>query len=255
MMNKILASIVIMFGIVMGQPQAGHAADPVLKLLPSVIQISAFYDGATVNVDSRIPADAEALIIVRGEGEELHYKKKGKAGGLLWMNIGDITFHNVPKTYMVYAAKDDANVIESTELGLGFSALEEQVTLSPENEDEDFFYKEFLKLKEGEGLYAKVTNGIHYGFADNDMKSVQAEVSIPALMKPGDYTVELIAIRGKQIVGRTAEPLQIRQVGFPAQLSGLAFNHSLVHGILAVLIALGAGLFIGILFRSKGGAH
>jgi len=242
-------------GLRAGQPQTGHAAELDLKLLPSVIQISAFYDGATVNVESRIPANAEALIIVRGEGEELQYKRKGKAGGLLWMNIGDITFHNVPKIYMIYAANDDANVIESTELGLGFGALEEQVTISPATEDKDFFYKEFLKLKEGEGLYAKVTNGVHYGVTDNDMKSVQAELSIPALMKPGDYTVELIAIRGKQIVGRTSERLQIKQVGFPAQLSGLAFNHSLLHGVLAVLVALFAGLFIGILFKSKGGAH
>jgi len=255
MMNKILAAIVIMFGVALGQPQVGHAADPTLKLLPSVVQISAFYDGATVSIESSIPADASALIIVRGENEDLHYKKKGKAGGVLWMNIGDITFHNVPKTYMIYAAQDDAELIEAKELNIGFNALEEQVTISPENEDKDFFYNEFLKLKESEGLYAKVTDGVHYGFSDNDMKSVKADLSIPALMKPGDYTVELIAIRGKQIVGRTSESLQIKQVGFPAQLSGLAFNHSLMHGILAVLVAFGAGLFIGVLFKDKGGAH
>ena len=255
MTNKILAAIVIMFWLLAGQPQTGHTADPVLKLLPSVVQISAFYDGATVNVESKIPADAEALIIVRGEGEDLHYKKKGKAGGLLWMNIGDLTFHNVPKTYMIYASQDDADLIESKELDLGFAALEEQVTISPATEDKDFFYQEFLKLKEGEKLYGKVTDGVHYGLAENDMKSVQAALSIPARMTPGDYIVDLVVVRDNKIVGRATETLQIKQVGFPAQLSGLAFNHSLLHGVLAVLVALFAGLFIGILFKDKGGSH
>lgn len=255
MTNKIVAVTVIMLWILAGQPQTGHTADPALKLIPSVIQISAFYDGATVNIESRIPADAEALIIVRGEGEDLHYKKKGKAGGLLWMNIGDIIFHNVPKVYMIYSSQDDADLIESKELNLGFDALEEQVTISPSTEDKDFFYQEFLKLKQAEDLYTKVTDGVHYGLADKGMKSVQAAVSIPARMRPGDYTVELFAVQDKKIVGRAVESLQIKQVGFPAQLTTLAYGHALWHGIMAVVVALLAGLFIGIVFKDKGGAH
>jgi hypothetical protein len=255
MRNKILAAIVIILGILAGQPYLGHTAEPTLKLLPSVVQISAFYDGATVNIESNIPTDAEALIIVRGEEEDLHFKKKGKAGGVLWMNIGDITFHHALKAYMIYASRDDANMIESPDLNLGFDALEEQVSISPSTEDKDFFYQEFLKLKQGEKLYAKATDAIHYGFAENNIKSVQAALSIPARMAPGNYTVELFAIRDKKIVGRASESLQIKQVGFPAQLSGLAFNHSLLHGVLAVLVALAAGLFVGILFKGKGGAH
>ena len=256
MTNKIFAAILIIFGILAGQPQTGRAADePTLKLMPSEIQISAFYNGATVNIESRIPANAEALVIVRGEGEDLHYKKKGKAGGLLWMNIGDITFHNVPKVYMIYTSKDMAEVVESPELNLGFGALEEQVTISPENEDKDFFYQEFLKVRQDEGLYAKIMDGVRYGEADNGMKSVQADLSIPARMKPGEYTVELFVVRDKTIVGQTAESLEIKQVGFPAQLTNLAFNHALWHGIMAVVVALLAGLFMGVVFKDKGGAH
>jgi hypothetical protein len=256
MTNKIFAAILIVFGILAGQPQIGHTAEnPTLKLTPSEIQISAFYDGATVNIESKIPADAEALVIVRGESEDLHYKKKGKAGGLLWMNIGDIIFHNVPKVYMIYASKDVAGAVESPELNLGFGALEEQVSISPENEDKDLFYQEFLKLKQSEGLYAKVNDGVHYGAADNGMKSVQAVLSVPARMRPGAYTVELFAVRNKAITGRAAESLQIKQVGFPAQLTNLAFNHALWHGIMAVVVALLAGLFMGVVFKDKGGAH
>jgi hypothetical protein len=255
MTNKMLTLIVVMFWIVAGQPQTGHTADPVLKLMPSVVQISAFYDGATVNIESRIPADAEALVIVRGEGEDLHYKKKGKAGGLLWMNIGDIIFHNVPKVYMVYTSQDDADLVESKELNLGFDALEEQVSISPATEDKHFFYQEFLRLRQAEGLYAKVTDGVQYGVPDHDMKSVQAAVAIPARMRPGDYTVELVALRDKNIVGRTSESLQIKQVGFPAQLTTLAFGHALWHGIMAVVVALLAGLFMGVVFKDRGGAH
>ena len=56
------------------------------------------------------------------------------------------------------------------------------------------------------------------------------------------------------VIARAEQPLAVNLVGFPALLSRLAFGHSLLYGILATLIALLAGLGIGLIFQSRG-AH
>lgn len=255
MNKKIMTALILLLGLMISSPQPGISADVSFKLKPSVVQISAFYNGATIELHGSIPATAEALVRIKGEGEDLHLKKKGKAGGLLWMNIGDVSFHNTPRAYMLYPAEALTGAIESPELGLGFNALEDLVEISPATEDKDLLYKEFIKLKKGEKLYANTPGAIHYGAIENGMKSVKAELAIPSRMQKGSYTVELFAVEGKQVVGSLSEEMEIKQVGFPAQLSGLAFDHALAHGIMAVVIALAAGLFIGTIFKDKGGAH
>jgi ABC-type dipeptide/oligopeptide/nickel transport system permease subunit len=35
----------------------------------------------------------------------------------------------------------------------------------------------------------------------------------------------------------------------------MAFEHSLLYGIMAVVIAVFAGLFMGVIFKDRGGAH
>lgn len=256
MNKKIMTALVLLLGLIIGSPQPGASADISFKLKPSVVQISAFYNGATIELHGNIPAEAEALIRIKGEGEDLHLKKKGKAGGLLWMNIGDVAFHNTPRAYMLYPSEALAGTIESSaELNLGFAALKDLVEISPATEDKDFLFGEFIQLKKGEKLYASIPGAVHYGTVENGMKSVKAELTIPPRMRPGSYTVELFAIEGGQVVGSLSEDLEIKMVGFPAQLSSLAFNHALAHGIMAVIIALAAGLFTGIMFKDRGGAH
>ena len=49
--------------------------------------------------------------------------------------------------------------------------------------------------------------------------------------------------------------IDVREVGMPAWISSLAFNHGALYGILAVLVAVVAGLGTGILFKGGKGAH
>lgn len=257
MSKRILSTIIIVLGLMLLRSHGVDAADLSLKLEPQVVQIGAFYNGTTVEVQGSIPADAEALVRVVGDREELHLKKKGKAGGLLWMNTGDVTFRNAPKVFMLYTSKETAKNIESPQLGLGFAVLQNQVEISPADGDNDFLFKEFVRLKYNEGLYTRNYDVLQYGISENGMKSLQTALQISPRMQPGSYTVELIVIRDGKVVGKVSEPLKIKQVGFPAQLSALAFGHSLLYGVLAVLIAIAAGLLSGVLFKGKGkgGAH
>lgn len=256
MLNKILNTTLLLVAAVFAwQPQMAAAADISLELTPNVVHINAFYNGSTVEVKGRVPAGDDVLLRVSGEGEDLHLKKKGKVGGLLWMNTGDVSFENVPRVYMLYTGKDLADRIENPAIGLGFNALENRVQIKPAGGDNAFLFQEFIKLKKKEALYTISTDAIQYGAVENGVKSFSATLPVPPRMKQGKYTVEAFAVANNGVAGSSTAALNIKQVGFPAQLSNLAFNHALMHGVMAVVIALLAGLITGTLFKSKGGAH
>lgn len=255
MLNKIFTTILLLVAAFAWQPRMTSAADISFELTPTVVDISAFYNGDSVEVKGRVSAKDDVLLRVSGEGEELHLKKKGKVGGLLWMNTGDVIFENVPRVYMLYPSKGLADRIENPALGLGFNALENQVHIKPAGEDNTFLFQEFIKLKKKEALYSISTDVINYGAVENGMKNFSAVLPVPSRMKQGEYTVEAFAIANNGVAGNSTATLDIKQVGFPAELSNLAFNHALMHGIMAVVVALLAGLLMGTLFKDKGGAH
>jgi hypothetical protein len=111
-----------------------------------------------------------------------------------------------------------------------------------------------LKLKQKEGLYREMFGNISYASAVDGQKTFSAKIPIPSRLTSGAYTVEVDAIRNGEVVARAEQPLTVNLVGFPALLSQLAFGHSALYGILATLIALLAGLGIGLIFQSRG-AH
>ena len=65
--------------------------------------------------------------------------------------------------------------------------------------------------------------------------------------------VKLDAVSNGKVIARSEQAVTVKLAGFPALLAGLAFGHSALYGILATIIALVAGLGIGLVFQSRGG--
>jgi uncharacterized protein (TIGR02186 family) len=256
MMKKILITMSLVLAAFIAMGQAVSAAEVSLDITPKTVEITTFYNGSTVAVTGEAAADTEVLLLVSGSGEELHVKRKGKVGGLFWMNVGDLTFENVPRVYMIHTGKELADKIENETIGLGFAALEDKVEIRPASEENSFYFKEFIRLKESQGLYSKSGEAVTYGAAGNGVRSFQATLIIPPQMKQDSYTVAAYAVKDNQVLASSTAKLELKQVSFPAQLSSLAFDHSLLYGIMAVIIAILAGLIISAIFKSKGdGGH
>lgn len=225
-----------------------------LKLNPSHIEIGTFYNGTTVIAKGKVPAGTEVILRISGHYTELHLKKKGKIGGLLWMNIGDVTVANVPEVFMVVCSKGMKDRIDDPELNLGYRYLEKMMTIEPKGEDKGFIFREFVKLQEQSGTYGIFSGNVNYTGEAEGLRTFEATIPIPAKMKQGEYKVEAFAVKGGEIIGSSARELALKQVGFPALVSKLAFDYSLIYGIGAVIIAIFAGLLMGILFKG-GGSH
>ena len=75
-------------------------------------------------------------------------------------------------------------------------------------------------------------------------------------MPPGKYEIVVYNLNNKhQIENLEKDFFEVKLTGFPKFISDMAFNHSLIYGILAVIIAILAGFVMGFIFKDKGGAH
>jgi uncharacterized protein (TIGR02186 family) len=239
---------------------ASGAAPVTINAQPNKIAVGTFFSGADVAVSGTIPADREAVVIVTGGLQDLPLKTKGRALGILWMNLGSVTFHHVPTLYIVNAAETreqsgDAASGEAQRLGIGLDSLKAQWEITPNSGDNDVLSREFLKLKKSEGLYAVHDGTVHYGSAENGMRSFETDIHIPACVPPGAYEVKVLALNGGQVADAATEHIEVEEVGVPALLSSLSFKHGGLYGLLAVLVAIGAGLLMDFFFGEQQGAH
>ncbi|MGC9194721.1 MAG: TIGR02186 family protein [Syntrophobacteraceae bacterium] len=238
-------------------PAAGAKGEIGLSVEPHAIAIGTFYDGTTLTVSGRIPQESQAVIQFIGDRAEVFMKQKAKVGGLVWMNTGSVVFKETPSVFIVFSALDLKKLGENSggAEGLRLASLKKTILVDAKGSGDADIVEEFIKLKQREGLYRELTGHITYGKATDGLKTFRAVIPIPSRLKPGDYSVEVAALgKGAAVAARERQMVAARLEGLPALMAALAFNHSILYGIFATLIALFAGLGIGLVFQSKG-AH
>ncbi len=255
----VLIFVMIVAGLVY-IPVLSAAPGADIRLEPNLVAIGASYNGTRVSLSGEVPRDAEVLVRLSGATTDEVFLEKGRVLGVLWMNTDKVTFHHIPKTYLLYTPSGitAADLIENPQwrdLGIGFGALKEQAEITPAGEKLNEQFGEFLKLKTKEGLYGVHENAVTYGGDGKANKSFTGQLEIPSAVPPGTYTVTTFIIKDGKIRETIDQQLKIEETGLPAVISSLAFGHSVLYGILAILFAIGAGLLMGVFFRKGGEAH
>ena len=231
------------------------AADTItLNVTPATIVMGAQYNGVDLTVTGEVPADSDLLVRMVGTPSDLHLREKGKVFGLLWMNVGKVTLTNVPSVCLTNSTRP------LPQLGKGvvpysLATLTKAIGVEQEGGDQSIdIPHELLLLKAKEGLYREVSEGISLGPVNNKMQRYTAHLKVPPSLKPGEYKVEVIALRNEAVVGSADTVISAILSGFPKWLSELAYKQSVLYGVMATVIAIVSGLLIGLVFQSKG-AH
>ncbi|OGP50156.1 MAG: hypothetical protein A2Y79_07545 [Deltaproteobacteria bacterium RBG_13_43_22] len=223
---------------------------------PHTIRIGSFFSGGKVTVRAVVPYGDQVALRIIGPREELALMRKGRVGGL-WMNVQQIHFKNLPKVYLLWtsekvAAMERGGAAKATQLNY-LSILSGSLETNNQ-EEESLLLNELIKLKEADHLYQIFEGTVRIKPLEQGVwDQADAILELPPKIYPGSYGLELLAF--KEGKGRLvhSSTLEVKLVGFPALISGLALQKGLWYGILAVLIAMISGLLIGIVFSSKGG--
>ncbi len=261
--NRIWISIIIFLLSFAWHPRfARSTVSGTTKNEPNLIAIGAFFNGTQLTVSGKVGIENDVAVLVSGKQEELALKKKGKAMGLLWMNLGDVHFKNVPSLYILYSSKtavasDPQNSKTLEKLDIGFKYLKKEMEIEAPQADRDELANEFFKLKQKQGLYAFHPDNIRFEQQSETEKTFIAGIRIPPGIPVGEYQIRVMEIHNGRIVDTAVNQLKVKEEGIPLMLSSLAFNHSLLYGLFAVLIAVAAGLAMDFFFGTGkgGGAH
>lgn len=229
---------------------APAAEDCALNVLPERITIGTDYNGASLAITGSVPRGSTAVLRLVGDRGDKHFKQKGKAMGLLWMNLGTVTVKDVPGVLLI--GTDDLNAENAADAalnsaGLGFESFQ--------GATDPALFEEFLHLKTHEGLYQVQRKAVSYKADDDGATGFSATLALPSALRKGAYELQLFAIRDGKVVAETTRAVNAELKGFPELLSALAYGHSLTYGVMATIIAILAGLLMTVIFKDRGGAH
>ncbi|SDN56972.1 Putative transmembrane protein (Alph_Pro_TM) [Desulfonauticus submarinus] len=225
---------------------------------PREININTTFNGAKLYVSGEVNSNNNVVVEVLGSDKEEKFKQKGKVWGIFWMTVGHYAFKGVPSIYLMYLPKSLSHLSQEKfdELNLGYKEVYSRLEINPIPKDKKSLFNEFLKLKQRDKLYGIYQDQVTYSNITAEKKKYHVEVHLPSRIVPGVYTIKVYEVTPDlKIVKTESDNFQIKLTGFPAFISNMAFNHSLIYGILSVIIAIFAGIFMGFLFKDKGGAH
>lgn len=224
------------------------------------ITIDFFYHGSTVSVRGISEPGTDLVIkITSPEGHQL-LKKKGKVGGILWMNVGQLKFENTPDFYEVFSTKKLEDILSTEERDknvIGFPALAKHVEITPvANEEEKAkWFAEFVKFKEDSKVYTSQSGNITFSKNAEGKQEYYILTDWPYQAQPGDYLVTVYAVKDHKVVEQATSKVNVAQVGLVKSLAGLAKDMPAMYGFLSIGVALSAGFGVSMVFRKGGGSH
>ncbi|MDD2464455.1 MAG: TIGR02186 family protein [Desulfobulbus sp.] len=232
-------------------PCVGSAATTTLNVSPAAIVMGAQYNGVELTVSGEVPAESDLIIRLVGTPSELHLREKGKVFGLLWMNVGKVTLSNVPSVCLTSATRPLPQLGKAA-APYRLDALTKAIGVEEEGRDQSIdIPHQLLLLKSKEGLYREAAEGITLGPVKDGMQRYTAHIKVPSSLKPGEYKVEAVTLQDDAVIGEADTTIKAALSGFPKWLNDLAYQKSVLYGIMATVIAIASGLLIGLIFQSK----
>ncbi|GBD97013.1 MAG TPA: hypothetical protein ENG83_05775 [Nitrospirae bacterium] len=251
LLDLIAACFLIMFF-------ATNALSLTSEISPSRISVTSLYHGSKLVVTGETRPDEEIIIKFSSPESKFDLRKKGKAGGVFWMNIGELEFNHVSDVYLVYATNKIGSILsekQQEKYSLGYDAFKRLVEVSPVSDESDKvkWVGEFVKFKEKNGIYGIFTDRIETEIKDNK-KIYKLKMDWPYQAPPLEYTVSVYSVKDGVVQDYNETSLVVETVGALKFISNMAFNNSSVYGIASLLIAIAAGFIVSVIFKG-GGSH
>jgi uncharacterized protein (TIGR02186 family) len=227
------------------------AGTSILEVVPKGVHITESFRGALVTISADIPKGASTVVEIKGPVHDDHLLRQGRKGGL-WMSVGEVTVHGAPSVYLVMSSPDlPANSSEESQWG--YNALQKRMQFAgamPKDGVEALF-QQFIKLKESEGLYGVFPKALRVVGSSDDRSTVEGQLMLPSNIAPGKYNILLSVLNSGKLVDQTSCELPVDMTGLPGILGSLAYQHAILYGLCAVIIAIVTGFVMGFLFKGK----
>ncbi|MBC8013305.1 MAG: TIGR02186 family protein [Methyloceanibacter sp.] len=190
----------------------------------------------------------DVVIVIRSPSHPVVARRKERVAGI-WINgIGKV-YPSVPGFYAALSTRP-FRAITSDEtlktLGIGLSNLD-LGRVSEGDPDEETFRSSVIRLKEKQDLFQQHDDAV--AFIGRSL--FRATVALPVNVPIGRYTADIYLFRDGQVISKNQSTLEVNKAGFERQIYLLAFKQPFIYGLLAVLLAVLAGLAGWYVFRRE----
>jgi uncharacterized protein (TIGR02186 family) len=192
----------------------------------------------------------DIVATITGPRQTVVTRRKERVLGI-WANVDSRTFVNTP-TYVAVLANRPFDAITNQEtlrrqqIGLDYLVLPQQI--GDDIADvvrNDPFRANYIRLKTEHGLYLQRPNGVTF----LTPTVFRAEITLPAVAPVGNYDTEVKLFGDGALLARSTSAFEVVKVGFEQFVASAAYEHGLLYGLAAVMMALLTGWFASVVFR------
>lgn len=221
------------------------------------IAIASDFSGADITVFGAIDGADELLlatfaydvvVALEGPRQSTTVRRKERVAGI-WINRHSIRFEPIPASYSMSSTRplpDIANLMElaSRDIGINNIRLVPTGGIGDGSRLNDF-RDALRRIKQTGGLYQRDPTGVQF----ISKALFRASVRLPANIPVGQHRVRAVLYKNGQFVMQKVIPLRVVKTGLEQFIYNLAHVHSLIYGLIAVLIATITGWLGSVIFR------
>lgn len=223
----------------------------VADLSDHLVKITLGFEGSELLLFGAVEDEGDVVVVVYGPSEAVTVRRKERAGGMIWMNRHEMTFVNVPAFYQVMATRPLGEWLPDTvrqrhQIGVDHLELVPQASSGTVDRAElAEFRSALIRRKQQLGHYRAEAGTVNMLSA----RLFRTEVGFPTNVPTGTYTVEVFLVVNGEVVSAQSTPLYISKVGMLAEIFHFANTNAALYGIVAILLAVLAGLGANAIFR------
>ncbi len=245
----------------------GYAAtvsetDEILQIKPPVMERTLFGKSFhTITITGSCPEKSEVILRVVSPTRDFKMNKAGKRLGFIWMSVGHAELKDIPVMYVILSSARISSVLPPAEqekagLDQDFKEVYEKANIRfehgpPRYEIANLRYEYvsgLIKIFRGEGLYQ-----IQEGSIKVNGGRFEARFVRPPGAPLGQYTVLCYTVQDGKARLMAQGGFLVQSSRIVNWLSYHATASPAIYGVLAALIAVIAGLFVGAVFRRRAG--
>ncbi len=209
----------------------GEPAPLTMKLVPTTIEMGAFYGGVPITVEGDAPPGSMVMVVLRGPARDEVFNKKGRLGPI-WLNTDKVHVTGAPSLFLRFSSVDVHSILDRRHIDryqLDEVSIVERMHVRTSRGEPDAAYREliqdsYIDLKKKNGTYRRIATRVQVTKADGG-EHYTLLFHWPKTAPPGSYQVEVYACRDNHVIARANTELRLVQVGFPAFTARLAHEH------------------------------
>ena len=214
-------------------PLAANAKPLVADMSQYRIAIDSNFTGTRLLLFGARNDIGDIVIAVRGPERDVTVRRKELVRGIVWMNHRERHFESVPTYYVLATSKPFADMRHTDLFASLRIGLKEAVM--KDGKGDPVFAQALIERMQAAHLYSAEPQPVNF-MGESLFKMV---VPFPDNIMGGDYVADVYLFNDGQLVSMQSIPIHVEKTGFDAWVYDFAHDHSVLYGMLAVLMAVG----------------